>query len=325
MQATLNSNLDPKSKLKSKLKELSQTFKDYLNLTKPGVLVLLLISTVCPMFVAAGVNLSFELVLWTLLGGALISGSASAINCVYDTDIDSIMKRTKKRPIPDGRISQTSALIFSLLIGLAGLIVMLVKVNPLAAAISMFGHFFYVFIYTLWLKRSTPQNIVIGGAAGAVPPVVGWAAVTGDVGLSAWLMFLLIFLWTPPHFWALAINKNTDYTKANVPMMPVVCGVRETTIQMLAYSISLVPVCILIVASDTKLALFSMVFLVSMSLVFVEKNYRLYKRATMLAKNIDPAKKVDDKLHKISWDVFWFSIVYLALFFFCLVIDSTVI
>jgi len=311
MQAVLNSNL--------KLKEINQLLKDYLSLTKPGVLVLLLISTVCPMFVAAGVNLSFELVCWTLLGGALISGSASAINCVYDTDIDSIMKRTKKRPIPDGRISKVSGLIFSLIIGFAGLIVMLVKVNALAAAISMFGHFFYVFIYTLWLKRSTPQNIVIGGAAGAVPPIVGWAAVTGDVGLSAWLMFLLIFLWTPPHFWALAINKNADYTKANVPMMPVVCGIRETTIQMLAYSISLVPVCILIVASETNLSWFSMIFLVLMSIAFVQKNFKLYQRATLLA------GKVDEKFTKMSWDVFWFSIIYLALFFFCLVIDSTII
>ena len=311
MQAILNSNI--------KLKALSNTFKDYLNLTKPGVLVLLLISTVCPMFVAAGVNLSFELVFWTLLGGALISGSASAINCVYDGDIDSIMKRTKKRPIPDGRISKVSGLIFSLAIGMAGLIVMLVKVNALAAAISMFGHFFYVFIYTLWLKRSTPQNIVIGGAAGAVPPIVGWAAVTGDVSLSAWLMFLLIFLWTPPHFWALAINKNSDYTKANVPMMPVVCGIRETTIQMLAYSISLLPVSVLLIASETELSWFSIVFLVSMSLMFIEKNYRLFKRARLLA------GAVDEKLNKISWEVFWFSIIYLALFFLCLVIDSTLV
>ena len=293
--------------------------KDYISLTKPGVLSLLLISTVCPMFVAAGRELDLFLVIWTLIGGALISGSASAINCVYDADIDAIMQRTKLRPIPDGRIGKSGGLLFAFIIGMLGLVLMAVKVNPFAAAVAMFGHFFYVFIYTLWLKRSTVQNIVIGGAAGAVPPVVGWVAVTGEINLTAALMFLLIFLWTPPHFWALAINKNADYTKANVPMMPVIQGVRNTSIQMLAYAISLVPVSFLLVMSDDKLSWFSMFFLISMSLVFVEKNFRLYNRATMLT------GKVDEKLNKISWEIFGYSIAYLGLFFLCLVIDSTLI
>lgn len=293
--------------------------KDYISLTKPGVLTLLLISTVCPMFVAAGTELDPYLVIWTLIGGALISGSASAINCVYDADIDLIMERTRLRPIPDGRIGKIGALLFALAIGMLGLIVMAVKVNPAAAAIAMFGHFFYVLVYTLWLKRSTPQNIVIGGAAGAVPPVVGWVAVTGEINLTAALMFLFIFLWTPPHFWALAINKNADYTKANVPMMPVICGVRNTSIQMLAYAISLVPVSVLLVLADDRLSWFSLIFLLAMSLVFVEKNYRVYNRATLLV------DKVDEKLHKMSWEAFGYSIAYLGLFFLCLVIDSTLI
>ena len=297
--------------------DIIATARDYISLTKPGVLVLLLISTACPMFVAAGTELDPYLVLWTLIGGALISGSASTINCIYDADIDAIMQRTKTRPIPDGRIGKTSASVFALIIGMLGLIVMAIKVNPEAAAISMFGHFFYVLIYTLWLKRSTPQNIVIGGAAGAVPPVVGWVAVTGEIDLSAILMFMLIFLWTPPHFWALAINKNADYTKANVPMMPVVCGIKDTALQMLVYAITLVPVSFLLVIAEDNLSWFSMIFLLGMSFWFVEKNYRLYQ---LTIKNI-----FDEKLTKAAWEVFGYSIAYLGLFFLCLVIDSTII
>lgn len=299
------------------IQDLVASVRDYVSLTKPGVLVLLLISTVCPMFVAAGTELDFSLVLWTLIGGALISGSASAINCIYDADIDAIMQRTKNRPIPDGRIGKISASLFALVIGMLGLIVMALKVNVEAAAISMFGHFFYVLIYTLWLKRSTPQNIVIGGAAGAVPPVVGWVAVTGEINLTAMLMFLLIFLWTPPHFWALAINKNADYTKANVPMMPVVYGIKDTVLQMLVYSITLVPVSFLLVMAEDNLSWFSMIFLLGMSIWFVEKNYRLYQ---LTSKNI-----FDQRMTKASWDVFWYSIAYLGLFFGCMVIDSTLV
>lgn len=298
-------------------RSFTDVVKDYVDITKPKILVLLLISTCCPMVLAASGSVSIPLMLWTLLGGALISGSASAINCIWDADIDAIMNRTKNRPLAAKRISPVRALIFSLVIGLAGLIILAVKANPLAAAISLFGHVFYVFVYTMWLKRSTPQNIVIGGAAGAVPPIVGWAAVTGQVNLTAILMFSLIFLWTPPHFWALAINKNEDYKRAGIPMLPVVSGLKTTTIQMLAYAISLLPVSVLLVLSDPRLGWFSGLFFTVLGLVFIQKNFSLYKM-------VDSGKR-EEEISKPAWEIFGFSILHLGLFFLCLVIDSVII
>ena len=174
-------------------------FADLLALTKPNILGLLLISTGCPMVLAASGSLDLGLLFWTLVAGALISGSASAINCVWEKDSDRLMERTKNRPIPAGRLSPITGVVFAGLIGFLGLLVMATLVNPLAAAIALFGHFFYVFVYTIWLKPITPQNIVIGGAAGAVPPMVGWAAVTGEITLTPILMFLLVFLSTRRH------------------------------------------------------------------------------------------------------------------------------
>jgi protoheme IX farnesyltransferase len=267
------------------------------------------------MVLAAGSSVSPELLLWTLLGGALISGSAGAINCVWDADIDALMERTKNRPIPSGRVSRISALTFSLTIGVLGLLVLAVRANLLAASIALFGHFFYVFIYTMWLKRSTPQNIVIGGAAGALPPIVGWVAVTGEVDLTAMLIFSIIFLWTPPHFWALAINRNEDYQRAGIPMMPVVAGIKTSVIQMLAYSISLLPVSILLIFSAPRLSWFSVIFLLGLSLMFISKNLRLFLLL----------EKEPQQVSKSAWDVFGFSVLYLGLFFLCLVVDSLLV
>jgi protoheme IX farnesyltransferase len=222
------------------------------------------------------------------------------------------MSRTKDRAIAAGRVSKTKALIYALILGLLGMLVLAAEVNPLAAAVSLFGHVFYVFIYTMWLKRTTPQNIVIGGAAGAVPPIVGWAAVTGEIGLTSILLFSLVFLWTPPHFWALAINKNADYQKAGIPMLPVVAGLRATAIQMLAYSLSLLPVSLLLVFSDPHLGWFSALFFTVLGVVFIYKNLKLYRII----------ESGDGEVTKPAWDIFGFSIVYLGLFFFCLVIDS---
>lgn len=212
----------------------------YVALTKPGILRLLLVLTVCSMLVAARGIPDLMLMVWTVLGMALVSGSANAVNMVYDRDIDAVMKRTQGRPLPQGQMAPKSALLFAVAIGVLGLVVLAVLVNPLTALVALGGHLFYVFIYTMWLKRSTPHNIVIGGAAGSVPPLVGWAAVTGELSVAAWVMFAIVFMWTPPHFWALSLYKRDDYARASIPMLPVVKGVRVTKLQMVWYTILLV-------------------------------------------------------------------------------------
>ena len=288
---------------------------DLVDLTKPRILLLLLISTCCPMILASAGTVPARIVVLTLIGGALLSASASAINCVWDRDIDSLMERTKNRPIAAGRVSPTAGIVFAVVIGMLGLLTLAVYVNPMAAFIGLFGHLFYVFVYTIWLKRSTPQNIVIGGAAGAMPPLVGWAAVTGDINLTALLLFLIIFLWTPPHFWALALNKNSDYQKAGVPMMPLVQGEKATHLQMFAYALSLIPVSVLLVITDPNLGWVSMFGLLVLGAIFALKTYKL--------KSINPLH-VEEKT-KQSWNVFGFSLIYLALFFVLLVVDSTLL
>lgn len=216
--------------------------RDYYELTKPGILKLLVLTTFCTMLVAEGGWPDWGLVFWTVLGTALISGSANTINMVWDTDIDAIMARTRNRPLVRGAMTPRQALVFSGLIGLLAVAILTFFANPLAALMAIAGHVFYVVIYTMWLKRRTPQNIVIGGAAGAFPPLIGWAAVTGDLSVTAWLIFTVIFLWTPPHFWALALYKDIEYGKAGVPMMPVVRGHDVTKYQMLVYTLLLLTV-----------------------------------------------------------------------------------
>ncbi len=181
-----------------------------------------------------------NLVFWTLLGGALAAASAGALNCVYDADIDAVMRRTSERPIPMGRISVRAATIFAVSIGALSFAILYLLVNPLAAWLSLAGNVYYVAIYTMWLKRATPLNIVIGGAAGSVPPLVGWAAVTHQIGGPALGLFALIFLWTPPHFWSLALTVETDYEKARVPMLPNVSGEERTKREIVYYSLLLV-------------------------------------------------------------------------------------
>ncbi len=178
----------------------------------------------------------------TLMCISLGSGAGAAMNMWYDRDIDAIMKRTKKRPIPAGRIAPDDALAFGLFLAALSVMLMGLALNWMAAGILAFAIFFYAVVYTMWLKRSTPQNIVIGGAAGAFPPMIGWAAVTGDVSLQSLILFAIIFLWTPPHFWALALYKNEDYKRAGVPMMPVVAGALKTKWQMLLYAVALMAV-----------------------------------------------------------------------------------
>jgi protoheme IX farnesyltransferase len=211
--------------------------RDLLTLTKPKVQSLLLFTTVTTMFVAGDPSLG--LILLTCLGGALSAGGAGAINHAIDRDLDRTMARTASRPVAAGRISPRAAIAFGSLLGLSSFLLLSLAVNPLAATLSLSGLLGYVFVYTLWLKRATPQNIVIGGAAGAVPPLVAWAAVTGGLSGTAFYLFAIVFFWTPPHFWALSLLMKDEYAKAGVPMMPVVRGEAETRRQILLYTILL--------------------------------------------------------------------------------------
>jgi heme o synthase len=220
---------------------------DYVSLAKPRIIPLLLITALGGMMMAERGWPSTGLVVLTLLGGALAAAGAGAINCWIDRDIDGEMLRTRRRPLPDGRIAPGHALLFGILLGLMAFVLLAFWVNVLAATLAISGLLFYVFVYTLWLKRSTVQNIVIGGAAGAIPPVVGWAAVTHRVDLTAVYLFAVIFLWTPPHFWALALRLRGDYARAKVPMLPVVRGEAAARRQIVAYTLILVAVTLAVV------------------------------------------------------------------------------
>jgi len=213
---------------------------DYLALTKPRIIVLLLITTVTTMFVADPSGPGLATILWTILAGYMAAGGAGAINHFVDRDRDARMARTCDRPLVTGRINPRHGLMFGIALGIASIVVFAVAVNPTAAALALAGLLGYVFVYTLWLKPLTPQNIVIGGAAGAVPPLVGWAAATGGLTLDALYPFAIVFLWTPPHFWALALLVKDDYARTGVPMLPVARGEATTRRQILIYSVALV-------------------------------------------------------------------------------------
>jgi heme o synthase len=217
-----------------------QLVADYVTLTKPRVQLLLLLTTVATMEVAGSPSLG--LILLTLLGGALSAGGAGAVNHWYDRDIDLRMARTATRPVPAGRISPRAALTFGITLVVLSFAELSLCVNLLAACLALSGFLGYVFVYTLWLKRSTPQNIVIGGAAGAVPPLVGWAAVTGSLDPAALYLFAIVFYWTPPHFWALSLLMKDEYAKVDIPMLPVVRGEDETRRQITLYSVLLVAI-----------------------------------------------------------------------------------
>jgi heme o synthase len=218
----------------------SDLLRDYLALTKPRIIVLLLITTVATMFVADPSGPALATILWTMLGGYLAAGGAGAINHYLDRDRDARMARTCGRPLAGGRIEPLHGLAFGVALGALATVVLAVAVNVLAAALALSGLLGYVFVYTVWLKPLTPQNIVIGGAAGAVPPLVGWAAATGGLTLDALYPFAIVFLWTPPHFWALALLIKDDYARTGIPMLPVARGEAATRRQILAYSVTLV-------------------------------------------------------------------------------------
>jgi heme o synthase len=214
---------------------VSRTIRDYASLTKPRINALLLLTTLAGMVMAARGWPGTQLVILTVTGGGLTAAGAAALNCWFDRDLDRVMLRTRNRPLPAGRIAPSEALFFAVLLAVAGLFILSRWVNEFAALLAGFGLFYYVVVYTLWLKRATPANIVIGGAAGAVPPLVGWAAVTGRLTLPALYLFAIILCWTPPHFWALGLRLRGDYTRAGIPMLPVVAGDQETKRQILCY------------------------------------------------------------------------------------------
>lgn len=281
-----------------------QRVMDYVALTKPRIIVLLLVTAFASMLVAAPGKVSPWVILFTLVGGALSAGSANAINQLLERDIDALMTRTRRRPIPSGRVSPSYAFAFAVLLGVVAFVEMAMLVNMLAALLSLAALLFYVFVYTVWLKRSTPQNIVIGGAAGAVPPLVGWAAATGRVDLTAVLLFLIVFLWTPPHFWALALFRRDDYARAHVPMLPVVAGEEETRRQIVIYTLVLVASTLLLY----PLGGMGLLYLLSAGVlggIFVALAVGLLRVRTDLA----------------AVRVFGYSIVYLALLFAAMVAD----
>jgi heme o synthase len=218
---------------------------DLVTLTKPRIVSLLLVTTVAPMFITSAGLPSPALVFWVVVGGYLMAGGANTINMWFDRDIDTRMSRTKQRPIAAGRISPAAGLAFGVGLAAPAFAIFWFQVNPPSAWLALGGLLFYVFVYTVWLKRSSPQNIVIGGAAGAFPPLVGWAAVTGGLDLAAVYLFAIIFYWTPPHFWALALVKQADYARAGIPMMPVVRGEARTKYEMLVYTLILLPLTVL--------------------------------------------------------------------------------
>jgi protoheme IX farnesyltransferase len=220
---------------------MTAVFKSYYQLTKPRIIPLLLITTAASMWIASEGRVDLLKLLITLLGGTLAAASAQTLNCIYDQDIDYEMLRTRERPIPSGRVQPRHALIFALVLGVLSFGLFATFINVLSGCLALSGIVFYMLIYTHWLKRHTAQNIVIGGAAGSIPPLVGWAAVTGDLSWTPWLLFALIFLWTPPHFWALALMIKDDYAQVNVPMLPVIAGEEKTVEQIWYYSLLVVP------------------------------------------------------------------------------------
>ncbi len=281
---------------------LRTVVSDYFEMTKPKVQSLLLFTTVTTMYVAGDPSLG--LVLLTCLGGALSAGGAGAVNHWFDRDLDAIMSRTADRPVASGRVSPRAALIFGIALGLASVVLLSLAVNPLAAALSASGFLGYVFVYTVWLKRSTPQNIVIGGAAGAVPPLVGWAAVTGGLSVDALLLFAIVFFWTPPHFWALSLLMKDEYAKAGVPMLPVVRGENETRRQILLYTILLYAVTQLPFCAGA----FGLTYLgISMVLgaLFIAGAVVLFRRAD----------------RRSALRLYLYSLAYLALLFAAMVVD----
>lgn len=283
--------------------------RDLIALTKPRIISLLLVTAAAPMY-AAG-QPSIWTVLLVMLGGYLMAGGANAVNMYLDRDIDDVMARTRLRPIPAGRMTPQQVLAFGVACAAAATWLLAFFVNVLAAGLALAGFYFYVFIYTRWLKRSSPQNIVIGGAAGAFPPLVGWAAVTGSLDIVAITLFLIVFYWTPPHFWALALMKQVDYGRAGVPMAPLVWGERETMHQMLWYTVILLCLTVL----PWWVGAFGLLYLAS---AIVLGALLLGGIIKMLL-----AARAGRPWSGPAWWVYKYSLLYLALLFVAMAVDRT--
>jgi len=276
----------------------------YIGLMKPHVTVLLLGTTLAAMALAGQGLPPVSVTLGTLVGGLFAAGSANAINCYWDRDIDKLMSRTKSRALPAGRVSDLHALIFGVALGVLSFFILGISANWLAAALAVSAILFYVCVYTMWLKRTTTQNIVIGGAAGAVPVLVGWAAATGSLAWPAFWMFVIVFLWTPPHFWALSLVLKKDYARAGVPMLPVIKGESATYRQILLYSV---------VLAASSLALF---FIGALGYIYLAVALVTGGGLVVLAVRLMRIRTL-----KEARTVFWFSNYYLALLFAAMVID----
>jgi protoheme IX farnesyltransferase len=284
-----------------------QVLRSYWQLTKPRIIILLLITTAGSMWMAAAGQVDPILLLVTLLSGALAAAAANTINCLYDRDIDYTMERTRHRPLPSGRVQPRDALLFAIALAVISFTLLTVFANLLSACLAMAGIVTYVVVYTHWLKRHSTQNIVIGGAAGAIPPLVGWAAVTGDLGWPAWIYFVIIFLWTPPHFWALAMMIRDDYAKVGVPMLPVVHGEEPTAQQIWVYTLLLVPVTLVLVYPLGVLGVVYAIAALLLGGIFVGKAWALLQAPSDL---------------QLARSLFKYSIFYMMLLSAGMAVDS---
>lgn len=282
--------------------------RDYVALTKPRIIVLLLVTALGGMFLASQGAPEASLIFLVLGGGALAAGGANAMNHSLDKDIDERMVRTRERPVATGRIDPNQALAFGIALNLLAFTLLSTMVNPLSAALTLSATLFYVLVYTKVLKRTTPQNIVIGGAAGAIPPMVGWTAVTGQLDLPALYLFAIIFFWTPPHFWALSLILKDDYARAGVPMLPVVAGVDETKTSILLYSVLLLALTLMFSATVASLHWIYLGSALALGVGFVGLAWRLKRRP-----EIEGARLF-----------FYYSMLYLAALFLAIMIDSAV-
>lgn len=287
---------------------MNAVVRDYVTLTKPKIMVLLILTSVTGMVLAAGGFPDATVFVAVLVGGFGASGGASALNHWLDRDIDKEMGRTSTRPVASGRVRPLSAMAFGLALNAFSFAVLLVWTNLLAALLAMAGTLFYIIIYTVWLKRSSVQNIVIGGAAGAIPPLVGWAAVNNSLGLEAWYLFAIIFFWTPPHFWALALLIRDDYRAANIPMLPAVAPRSTTNWSITLYTVLLVALTLAFAAASEQLGLIYLIPTMGLGIVYLFLTIRMFRNDT---------RPVVAALYK-------FSLLYLALIFTIIMVDGSI-
>ena len=301
MQETLDRSVDTKHQ------NFVQVIQSYYQLTKPRIIPLLLITTAAAMWMASDGATDPGLFLVTVIGGMLAAASAQTMNCIYDRDIDYAMERTRNRPIPSGRVKPVHAGIFAAVLAGLSFTILVVFTNLLAALLAMAGIAFYMGIYTHLLKRHTPQNIVIGGAAGAIPALVGWAAVNNNLSIEAWILFAIVFIWTPPHFWALSLMLKDDYAKVGVPMLPVVVGEAATAKQIWIYTLLLIPTTLLLMYPFGGAGIVYGISAVGLGGIFVYEAWKLLQAPT-------------DKT--VAKSMFKFSILYMMLLCTSIVIDS---